>query len=236
MIDIVNYFTTQAQMGQFQMFFLIVALLGGILASISPCSLSMLPVIIGYIGGYGDKDDKVLFSQLLSFIFGSAVVFSIIGIICAITGKVFSSIGGDYFVLIISSLILLLGLNLLGVLDINFPTLINKIPQNKTNSKYLYPFILGIVFALAGTPCSTPILAGIMSFAVITKSLILSVIMLFLFAIGQGFILLLAGMFTNLIKKFGDIASVSNIMVKLSGMLLILASLYMFFRVFIQFV
>lgn len=235
MVDIVNYFITHAQMGQFQMFFLLVALFGGVLASISPCSLSMLPVIIGYIGGYGDRDNKVLFSQLISFILGSAVVFSLIGIICALTGKVFASIGGDYFVLIIASLLLILGLNLLGLLDINFPILVNKIPQNRTNSKYIYPFILGMVFALAGTPCSTPILAGIMSFAVITKSLLLSVVMLFLFAIGQGFILLVAGMFTNIIKKFGDIASVSNVMIKLSGVLLLLASLYMFFRVFMQF-
>ena len=236
MIDITNYFTTNMHAGQFQIFFLAVAFLGGILASVSPCSLSMLPVIIGYVGGYGDRDNKVIFAQLVSFILGSAAVFSLIGIICAFTGKVFGSFGGDYFILIIASLLLVLGLNLIGVLDINFPTLINKVPQNKNNSKYIYPFLLGAVFAIAGTPCSTPILAGIMSFAVITKSFLLSVIMLFLFAVGQGLILLIAGMFTGVIKKFGDVALISELMIKISGVLLILVSFYMFFRVFIQFV
>lgn len=236
MIDITNYFTTQAQLGQFQLLFIFIAFVGGFLASISPCSLAMLPVVIGYIGGYGGKDNKIVVTQLLSFIFGSAIVFSIIGIICALTGKVFSSIGGDYFILIIASLLLVLGLNLVGLLELNFPVLINKIPQNTNNSKYLYPMILGAVFAIAGTPCSTPILAGIMSFAAVTKSLILSVLMLFSFAIGQGIILLIAGIFTNIIKKFGDVASVSGIVLKLSGILLVIASLYMFYRVFIQFV
>ena len=235
MINFVDYFTTQASSGQFQSMFILVSFFGGVLASVSPCSLAMLPIVIGYIGGYGDNDDKKIFWQLMSFILGSALVFSAIGVICAVTGHVFKSLAGDYFILIISSLLLALGLNLIGVLDLNFPTLINKIPQNSNNSKILYPMLLGAVFAIAGTPCSTPILAGIMSFATMTDSIILAVIMLFAFALGQGIILVVAGMFTNVVKKIGKIVSLSEIMIKVSGGLLVLVSLYLFYRVFSQF-
>ena len=216
--------------------FIAISFFGGLLASISPCSLAMLPVVIGYIGGYGDNDNKKIFWQLMSFILGSAIIFSVIGVICALTGQVFKSFAGDYFILLIASLLFALGLNLVGILDLNFPTLINKIPQNQNNSKFIYPFILGAVFAIAGTPCSTPILAGIMGFASITDSIILSIIMLFAFALGQGIILVIAGMFTNIIKKFGNIASASEIMIKTSGGLLVLASIYMFYKVFSQFI
>ncbi len=236
MIDIANYFTTQSASGQFQLIFIAISFFGGLLASISPCSLAMLPVVIGYIGGYGDNDNKKIFWQLMSFILGSAIVFSVIGVICAITGQVFKSFAGDYFILLIASLLFALGLNLIGILDLNFPTLVNKIPQNKNNSKFIYPLILGTIFAIAGTPCSTPILAGIMGFASITNSIILSIIMLFAFALGQGVILVVAGMFTNIIKKFGNIVSASEIMIKTSGGLLLLASVYMFYKVFSQFI
>ena len=236
MIDIANYFTTQSASGQFQLIFIAISFFGGLLASISPCSLAMLPVVIGYIGGYGDNDNKKIFWQLMSFILGSAIVFSIIGVICAITGQVFKSFAGDYFILLIASLLFVLGLNLIGILDLNFPTLVNRIPQNKNNSKFIYPLILGAIFAIAGTPCSTPILAGIMGFASITNSIILSIIMLFAFALGQGVILVVAGMFTNIIKKFGNIVSASEIMIKTSGGLLLLASVYMFYKVFSQFI
>ncbi|MBO6272132.1 cytochrome c biogenesis protein CcdA [bacterium] len=236
MIDITNYFTNQVSSGQFQLLFIGVSFLGGILASISPCSLAMLPVVIGYIGGYGDRDNKKIFWQLLSFILGAAIVFSIIGVICALTGRVFISFAGDYFILIMASVLFALGLNLIGVLDLNFPTLISKIPQNSNNSKFLYPMLLGAVFAIAGTPCSTPILAGIMSFAAISNSILLSILMLFAFALGQGVILVVAGMFTNIIKHFGDVVSVSEIMIKLSGGLLVFASLYMYYKVFSQFI
>lgn len=232
MIDITNYFTTQANSGNFQIILIALSFLGGVLASVSPCSLAMLPIVIGYIGGYGDGDNKKIFWQLLSFIIGSSLVFSVIGVICALTGRVFISLAGGYFIVIIASLLLAMGLNLAGLLEINIPTFITKIPTNSKNSKYLYPMLLGAVFALAGTPCSTPILAGIMSFASITNNIILSVIMLFAFALGQGIILVVAGLFTNIVKQFGKVVSFSGVMLKLCGVLLIFASLYLFYKTF----
>ena len=68
-----------------------ISFLGGLVASLSPCSLAMLPIIIGYIGGYSDAKPAKTFVQMLFFVIGMAVVFSIIGIACAITGKVFIS-------------------------------------------------------------------------------------------------------------------------------------------------
>ena len=55
--------------------------LGGVLASISPCSLAMLPLIIGYVGGYSKETPLRTFVQLSFFIFGTAIVFSIIGMV-----------------------------------------------------------------------------------------------------------------------------------------------------------
>lgn len=235
MIDITNYFTTQATQGNFQIILVALSFLGGILASISPCSLAMLPIVVGYIGGYGNKDNLTTFLQLLSFIIGSSIVFSVIGIICALTGHVFISFVGEYFIILMASVILAMGLNLIGILDINIPTIINKIPSNPNHSKYLYPILLGAIFALSGTPCSTPILAGIMSFASITNSIILSIIMLFAFALGQGIILIVAGMFTNIVKEFSNIISFSEILLKLSGILLVLTAIYLYYKSFLPF-
>lgn len=206
--------------------------LGGIIASISPCSLAMLPLIIGYVGGYSKETPLKTFVQLCCFITGTAVIFSIIGIICAITGQVFASSFGGYFTLLIASLLLIMGLKLLDILEFELPTIIKSMPQNHNNSIYLYPFILGITFALAGTPCSTPILAGIMAFAAMGKSLLLATIMLFLFALGQGTILILAGLFTSSLKNLRAISSYTTVLLKFSGLLLVCVSAYMFWKTF----
>ena len=54
----------------------------------------MLPLIVGYIGGYSEAKPSKTFVQMLFFILGTAIVFSVIGIFCALTGKVFVAFAG----------------------------------------------------------------------------------------------------------------------------------------------
>ena len=206
--------------------------LGGLVASVSPCSLAMLPIIIGYVGGYSEEKPFKTFLQLVFFIMGTAIVFSIIGIICAATGKVFVSVGGSYFSLIIASIVMIMGLKLVGFLDFDIPVLIKEMPKGDSTSIFVYPLVLGGVFALAGTPCSTPILAAIMAFASLSASLFQAVIMLFLFSLGQGLILVLAGVLTSKLKTWKNFYKLSDILLKISGVLLIITSLYIFYKIF----
>ncbi|MBR1460812.1 sulfite exporter TauE/SafE family protein [bacterium] len=205
--------------------------LGGLISSVSPCSLSMLPLIIGYIGGYSEEKPLKTLFQMIFFVIGASIVFSIIGIICAITGKIF--VGNPYFALVVASIVLIMGLNILGILDFQLPVLIKEIPKNKFNNEFLYPILLGAVFALIGTPCSTPILASIMAFATMGAKISSAVIMLFLFSLGQGLILILAGFITSKLKDSGDkFYQISEMIMKISGILLILVSLYIYYKVF----
>ena len=212
----------------------ILSFAGGIVASISPCSLSMLPIIIGYIGGYSEAKPSVTFLQMMFFVLGTAVVFSIIGIICALTGKVFVS--NVYFALILASLIMIMGLKLVGILDFEMPVLIKEMPKNNARHTFLYTLLLGGVFALIGTPCSTPILAGIMAFASLSANIINALIMLFLFSLGQGMILILAGVLTSRLKSWQNFYKISDILMKICGGLLILAALYIYYKIFSPFV
>lgn len=233
-MDSLNQIFSNSETAWYLLF--LASFLGGVLASISPCSLAMLPLIVGYVGGYSKETPFKTFLQLCCFILGTAIVFTIIGVICAVTGSVFASAIGSYFTLLVASLLMVMGLKLLEILDFETPTIIKAMPQNKTNSLFVYPILLGITFALAGTPCSTPILAGIMAFAAMGKNIGMAIIMLFLFALGQGVILILAGLFTSGIKNMKAMACFAKCGMKLSGALLILTSLYLYWRVFGAFI
>ncbi len=204
--------------------------LGGLISSISPCSLSMLPLIIGYIGGYSEAKPMRTLLQMIIFVIGTGIVFSIIGGICAFTGKMF--VGNPYFALIVASIVMIMGLKILGVIEFDLPVVVKEIPQNKVNNDFLYPLILGAVFALIGTPCSTPILASIMAFASISAKISHAVIMLFLFSIGQGLILIIAGFLTSKLKANENFYKISEGIMKVSGVLLILVALYIFYKIF----
>jgi cytochrome c-type biogenesis protein len=191
----------------------------------------MLPLIDGYVGGYSDEKPAKTFVQMLFFVLGASIVFSIIGIICALTGKIF--VGNPYFSLIVASIILIMGLNIVGVLEFQMPVLIKEIPQNNFNNDFLYPILLGAVFAIIGTPCSTPILASIMAFASMSANIVQSVLMLFLFSLGQGIILIFAGWLTSKIKSSGEkFYNFSEKIMKISGILLILIAVFIYYKIF----
>ena len=192
----------------------------------------MLPIIVGYVAGYGESKPLKTMVQMCMFVLGMAFVFTIIGVVCALTGKVFASFSGGYFGLILAGVILVMGLKLLGVLDFELPVLIKEMPKSEGMNKFVYPVVLGSVFALVGTPCSTPILAGIMAFASLNANIPNAVIMLFLFSLGQGMILILAGVLTSKIKSFRNFYIVSDVLLKISGFLLVVASMYIYYKIF----
>ncbi len=231
MQNTINYLS----MGEFSLWFLPIAFLGGILASISPCSIGMLPLIVGYVGGYGDSNKFKTFLQLSSFVLGLSVVLTIIGVVCALSGSVFASVGGAYFILFLASFILIMGLNLLNLLELNFSPIVKKIPKGNSASLFVYPFLIGILFAFAASPCSTPILAGIMGFAALSKNITLAALMLLCFSLGQGVIVILAGIFTSFLKGVKKFSNVSEVLMKISGVLLILGAILIYIKIFSKF-
>ena len=45
----------------------LLALLAGILTSITPCALSSIPLVVGYVGGAGQRDTKRAFWLSVTF-------------------------------------------------------------------------------------------------------------------------------------------------------------------------
>ena len=232
MESLVSNLTAYLKTQEFSYLFLVISFLGGVLASLSPCSLSVLPIVVGYVGGYSEESGFKTFLQLLSFVLGLSAVLTVIGIICALGGRAFVSIGGAYWVLFVASVILLFGLNLLGVIQFNLPVIVKQMPKGDAHSLFIYPFILGALFALAATPCSTPILVGIMSFASLSANLVYAALMLFMFSLGQGLIIILAGVFTSFVKKVRVFSGVSEVFLKIMGVLLVISAFYIYFSVF----
>lgn len=234
MENLIQFFQTNVK-GEFSFLILALCFLGGVVSSLSPCGIGMLPVVVSYIGASPEQKTSKTLLQIISFIFGLALCLTIVGIIAALTGQVFGAGDRSYFILFLSSLIFLFGLNLVGLLDINFPVLVKKFPQNNHTNAFFYPMILGAVFAFATTPCSTPILAGIMATATMTTNIAYAALMLFLFSIGQGVIILIAGLFTSVLKNLSSFAKYSDILTKISGIILILFAIFLYFKVFSRF-
>ena len=236
MDNLISIFNEAIVSANFSWWLLLISFLGGVISSLSPCTLGILPIIIGYVAGYSNKNGIKTFIQMSFFILGMAIVLTTLGLLCAIGGKILINKYATYFALLVNGIIMLMGLNLLGIVDFQMPVFIKQMPQNNNNDLILYPIMIGAVFALASTPCSTPILAGIMGFASLSANIPLAGLMLFLFALGQGLVIVLAGVFTSILKGLKNISKYSSILMKVSGIILILVSAFIYQKIFSEFI
>jgi cytochrome c-type biogenesis protein len=231
MENLINQIFTE-NAGQISLWAMLAVFGGGIISSVSPCTLGILPIVIGYIGGYSENTTKRTVIQMIFFVLGLSLVLTTLGVIAALTGKALGFQTNPYLGIALASAILVMGLTLLEVVEIPMPVFIKQMPKNNNNNMILYPLVLGGTFALASTPCATPILAGIMAYASLKANIAAGGLLLFLYALGQSVIILFAGLFTSIFKKVSVIRNYAGAVNKFSGGTLIIAALLIYLKIF----
>ncbi|MDJ0510910.1 MAG: cytochrome c biogenesis protein CcdA [Crocosphaera sp.] len=198
-----------------------VIFLAGLLTSLTPCMLSMLPITIAYIGGYQSQGKLQGMRQSGWFSLGLATTLAGLGILAASLGKVYGQIGIG-LPIVVSIIAIIMGLNLLEVISLQFPSL------GETNwiSDQLPPGIrsysLGLTFGLVASPCSTPVLATLLAWVATKQDLILGGGLLLAYTIGYVLPLILAGTFTATLKKLLELRRWSGWINPVSGVSLII--------------
>lgn len=95
----------------------LLALIAGVLAAFTPCCLSSIPLIVGYISGLGEKTTKRAFLYSLTFAGGTACTFVALGLIATSVGHL---LGTDSVIwhIILGLLMFLMALQIWDVINI----------------------------------------------------------------------------------------------------------------------
>jgi cytochrome c-type biogenesis protein len=167
----------------------LVVFAAGVATSLSPCLLAMAPVIMGYVGAQNSRSPGRSLALSLSMVLGLATAFSILGFIAVIFGRVFGYTG-RYWPLVLGVLFVVIGLNYLKLININWPG-IKRMPVNSGGLSGAY--LVGLVFGVAASPCATGVLAAILGFASMGGSFYMGGLMLFIYGLGHGIPLVVLG-------------------------------------------
>ena len=180
----------------------LVSFLGGILASLSPCVYPLLPVVATYVSSRSIEEQTKIraFSLSLIYVLGLAIVYSVLGIVAALTGQLFGQISTNPWIFFfVANLIILFALNLLDVIP--FPKLtFNSSSQNKERKGYIGALLLGIASGFVASPCTAPVLGVILTYVATTQNVLLGGSMLFTFSLGMGILLIIVGTFAGLLS------------------------------------
>lgn len=203
----------------------VVIALAGLLTSLTPCMLSMLPITIAYIGGYQAQGKLQGALQSTWFSLGLATTLAGLGIVAASLGKIYGQIGLGLPILV-SFLAILMGLNLLEIIPLNFPTLGNTDWIKQELPPSVRSYLLGLTFGLVASPCSTPVLATLLAWVGSSQDLVLGAGLLLAYTGGYVAPLIIAGTFTATIKKLLELRQWSTWINPISGGLLIVFGVF----------
>lgn len=201
---------------------ILMAFAGGVASSLLPCTVGMLPVLIGYVGGYTEDSRLSVLRQISLFMLGVALVLTLLGILASLLGTAMAAMVGKGWYYFLGVVAIVMGLHLAGIINVPLPQAITRMPKTEPG-KLLAPVILGAAFGAASSPCGTPFLTAMLGFISRGENWLLGGLSLFFYALGQSMLLLVVGLFTGFLKHMAILRHVGKVITWMSAVVFMLA-------------
>ncbi len=199
---------------------------------LSPCHLSSVPLIVGYIDGQGRVETRRAFKLSLFFSLGVLITIALVGLITGLLGRMLGDIGkfGNAAVAVI---FVVVGLYLLDIIPLPFLGKLNQPSIRKKGG--IGAFLIGLLFGLAVGPCTFAYMAPMLGivFKTASTNLLFAVFLVLFYATGHCSIIVMAGTFTGILQKYlnwNEKSKGTVILKKICGILVILAGIALLFK------
>ncbi|MDU1411687.1 MAG: cytochrome c biogenesis protein CcdA [Clostridium sp.] len=211
----------------------LIVFIEGIITFISPCILPMLPIYISYFAGdieEGKKGKTII--NAIGFVIGFTIIFTLLGALAGTFGMfikkyqtIFNIIGG--------SILIIFGLNYMGILSIGFIEKTKKIQVDIKSFKFFSTIVFGMIFAIGWTPCVGTFLGSALMIAASSSGVLKGTIMLLVYSLGLGIPFIIAALIMDELKnsmKF--IKKNYKLINRISGVFLIIVGISMIIGLF----
>ena len=167
----------------------------GLLASLSPCVYPLIPITVGFLGVNSQQKGRL---RLLFFLVGQVLTFVVLGLVAVKAGEIIGFSSESRPVRVAVGLVLLVS----GIFSMagRLPGFTR--PWNRATGKFLHgkgpgitaAFFLGAGSSLVASPCSSPILAGVLAMMASTATLAKGAFFMSLYSLGFSFVFILIGL------------------------------------------
>ena len=180
----------------------VISFLEGIITFISPCLLPMLPIYISYFAGGGERSTKKTLTTALGFVLGFTVLFVAMGALAGTLGS-FLMRYQTAVNIVSGAVVILFGLNFLGVLHLNLFQGMRSGVDTKDMS-FFSAVLFGIIFSVGWTPCVGAFLGSALMLASQQGSTMVGMGMLLCYSLGLGVPFLMSAVLIDQMKTAFD--------------------------------
>jgi thiol:disulfide interchange protein DsbD len=180
--------------------------IAGLLLSLTPCVLPMIPILSSIIFASHKRPSHQTrlkdFFLSVSYVGGVSFTYTLLGVFAGLSGNLITtSIQSPMLMGIMGFVFILLALSMFDLYALKLPHFIEHFIATSIlrveGGKYLNVFIIGTISSLVLSPCIAPPLAGAIIYINQSRDFILGGLALFTLSIGMSMPLLLIGIFSD---------------------------------------
>lgn len=164
----------------------------------SPCHLASIPLIVGYVGGQ-EKMVRPGQASVYSVLFTSGlfITIAVVGIVCALLGRMLGDVG-NWWQVLVGMVLVWVALGMLGV------------EKCSMSGRFLYKlnlrgkfgaFGLGLAYGFLSGSCTFGFIAPILAVITVQEKVATGILFITLFASGHCLPIVIAGSSTAAVKK-----------------------------------
>lgn len=218
----------------------VAALVSGVLTSFMPCSLSTIPLIIGYVEGSAMKgeepDSRRAFRLSLLFALGSAFVFCVFGLLASALSALLEKY--EFITHIVMGILLvLMALQMWELINI-IPSGSSILAKNRMTG-WFGALISGILAGVFASHCALPVIIALIAVAANAGkgSALYGILLLLFFSVGHAVLSVIAGTSVGFVQKLmasPKYERASKIIRIVLGALILLVAVYLFIEAFTE--
>jgi len=209
----------------FSLFSYLIVFAGGIVSSVGPCNVAMIPLVMAFVGGQKNINRRNGLALSSAFALGLAITLSALGVFAAIVGGL---IGGTsrlwYYA--VAMVCVIMGLQWVGVLSLPLPDLAAVWREKITRKGGWGALLMGLASGLVASGCATPALAAILTLVMSEGAIAYGASLLLVYGLGRGVPIVIFGTFAGLVKLIPEMSRWTARLEQLSGGLMIIVGLY----------
>lgn len=206
----------------------LISFLEGVITFISPCLLPMLPVYISYFAGQNNENKKgAAVRNAVGFVAGFTLIFVLLGAFAGTVGGFLKEYSRAVDI-VSGCIVLLFGLNFMGILQIPLINKDWKIRMKAVKTGFFSSMLFGVVFSIGWTPCIGTFLGSALMLAAYGGASDKGILMLISYSLGLGIPFIMSAVLINRLKtSFDFIKKNYRIINLLSGGLLVIVGILM---------
>ena len=176
----------------------------GVVSALTPCVFPMIPITVSIFGATGSSSRGRGAALSGTFVLGIAALFTPLGVVSALSGKLLGSALSNHYVVIgLAILFGTLASSMFGAFEMTLPANLNNKLSTVGGVGFKGAFVLGLVMGLIAAPCTGPFMTGLVAYIATTHDVALGSLSMFSFALGLGVLFFVAGTFAVSLPKGG---------------------------------